>query len=124
MLCRNISFVSLLQLNENENEIDRLLKEVATLRWGVFFFHLFPSPSPSLSCSLPSSSLSSSFLLLLPPPFSHCSITPKFVSISFCDCRRAGIGGKSVFELKQNCEEEYSPFFYHYNRTDQSKVYD
>ena len=36
--------------------------------------------------------------------------------------RRTGVGGKSVFELKPECEKECSPFFYHYTRMDHSKV--
>jgi len=27
-----------------------------------------------------------------------------------------------MFELKQECEDEYDPFYFHYNRMDHSKV--
>ena len=33
-----------------------------------------------------------------------------------------GTGSKYMFELKPEFEEEYSPFFYHYSKSDHSKV--
>jgi len=33
-----------------------------------------------------------------------------------------GTSGKGLYELKQECYSEYSPYFYHYTRTEQAKV--
>ena len=33
-----------------------------------------------------------------------------------------GTGSKYMFELKPEFEDEYSPFFYHYSKSDHSKV--
>ena len=34
----------------------------------------------------------------------------------------SGVSGKGLYELKQECYSEYSPYYYHYTRTDQAKV--
>ena len=34
-----------------------------------------------------------------------------------------GAGGKGQYELKAECYKEYNPFFYHYIRSEQSKVH-
>ena len=33
-----------------------------------------------------------------------------------------GTSGKGLYELKQECYSEYSPYYYHYTRTEQAKV--
>ena len=86
-------------MSEKENEVDQMLKEVALLRYGP-------------------GSLLASLLPLQPASF-----TPNAHRVLCSLSRRAAGGGKSVFELKKEYEKEYSPFFYHYNRMDHSKVY-
>ena len=64
------------------------------------------------------------------PLSSESVLVPLTPSCDDCVCvllclasRRSGPGGgKSVFELKKDYEEEYNPFFYHYSRVDHSKV--
>jgi len=34
-----------------------------------------------------------------------------------------GMSGKGLYELKQECYAEYSPYYYHYTRTEQAKVW-
>jgi hypothetical protein len=34
----------------------------------------------------------------------------------------AGTSGKGMYELKEECFVEYSPYYYHYSRTEQAKV--
>jgi len=33
-----------------------------------------------------------------------------------------GASGKGLYELKQECYSQYSPYYYHYTRTEQAKV--
>jgi E3 ubiquitin-protein ligase UBR2 len=39
-------------------------------------------------------------------------------------CRKPGttMGGKGIFDLKEEFYKEYNPYFYHYSRSEQSKV--
>lgn len=37
-------------------------------------------------------------------------------------CRKPGVTGRGLYELKPEYLKEYNPFFYHYTRIDQSKV--
>lgn len=44
------------------------------------------------------------------------------VVILFC-CRKPGVTGRGLYELKEEYLKEYNPFFYHYTRIEQSKVH-
>lgn len=44
------------------------------------------------------------------------------VAILFC-CRKPGVTGRGLYELKEEYLKEYNPFFYHYTRIEQSKVH-
>lgn len=37
-------------------------------------------------------------------------------------CRKPGVTGRGLYELKEKYLKDYNPFFYHYTRIEQSKV--
>lgn len=46
-----------------------------------------------------------------------------FFSALLLLCRKPGVTGRGLYELKPDCLKEYNPFFYHYTRVEQSKVF-
>ena len=38
-------------------------------------------------------------------------------------CRKPGVTGRGLYELKEEYLKDYNPFFYHYTRIEQSKVH-
>lgn len=77
-------FVSLFQMAENDNAINKLIKEVAVLKWVA-----------------------------------ACNTLDNL--IVYVTCRK--VSGKSVFELKDEHLDSYDPFYYHYSKVEQSKVW-
>lgn len=37
--------------------------------------------------------------------------------------RKPGVSGHGLYEVKKDCLKEFNPFFYHYSRSQHSKVF-